>query len=349
MEYKLNLGTWGSVFAVPSEIVDKHLKLAGAAQLKVILWLLRHAGEGYTVDDIASALSMQSADVRDCMIYWTETGVITVNEGIITPPVTSVQEDELSAETYTTTKAEQPPKETAVQTQEESSDTKSTEKPTRALSRPEKPDAKYLTQRMSDDASIAYLMQAADEIFGRLTNINDKATLLMIHETDGLPVEVIIMLMQYASSIGKCNIRYIEKMAITWADEEITDLELAEKKIQKLTSGRNAANLIQKTLGLDVHSPTEKETEYADRWLNKWKFTPDMVRKEYEICVDAKGKYIPKYVDSVLGRWYNSGITTPEQAEFDQSKGKKKPKQNYDATYDISEYESMSIIDEGGL
>ena len=37
MEYKLNLGSWNSVFAVPSDIVDKHLKLAGAVQLKVLL------------------------------------------------------------------------------------------------------------------------------------------------------------------------------------------------------------------------------------------------------------------------------------------------------------------------
>ncbi len=85
MEYNLNLGAWASVFAVPSEIVDKHIKLAGAAQLKVILWFLRHAGENFTVEDIAESLSMQNADVRDSLQYWVETGVISMNEGIITP------------------------------------------------------------------------------------------------------------------------------------------------------------------------------------------------------------------------------------------------------------------------
>ena len=49
MEYKMNLGSWNSVFAVPGDIVDKHLRLAGAAQLKVILWTLRHAGEEFTI------------------------------------------------------------------------------------------------------------------------------------------------------------------------------------------------------------------------------------------------------------------------------------------------------------
>ena len=341
MEYKLSLGSWNSVFAVPSDIVDKHLKLAGAAQLKVILWFLRHAGESFTVDDIAEALSMQAADVRDSMLYWTETGIINLDEGHITP---SEQKEEKVTE-------EQPPVE-KIEPQplqeQKSEEPEKQKKTSRVLSRPEKPDIKYLSQRISADPGITYLMQTADEIFGRPTNNNDKATLLMIHETDGLPVEVIIMLMQYAAGLGKCNIRYIEKMAISWADEEIMTLELAEKKIQKLTSGRSAAATIQKLLGLDEHSPTEKETEYADRWMNTWKFSPELIRKAYEICVDAKGKYIPKYVDSVLSRWHNSGIVTVEQADADQNKGKNKKKPKNTTTYDLGEYESTNAIFEEG-
>ena len=56
----------------------------------------------------------------------------------------------------------------------------------------------------------------------------------MLHDTDGLPVGVIIMLMQYAVSVGKGNIKYIEKMAISWANEEIDTVEKAENKIRTL-------------------------------------------------------------------------------------------------------------------
>lgn len=35
MNYKMNLGAWNSIFAVPCSVVDEHIKLAGAAQLKV--------------------------------------------------------------------------------------------------------------------------------------------------------------------------------------------------------------------------------------------------------------------------------------------------------------------------
>ncbi len=340
MEYKLNLGTWGSVFVVPSDLVDLHLKLAGGVQLKVILWFLRHAGESFTVEDIAKALSMQAADVRDSMLYWEDKGIIKVNEGIIEPPDESINDMQRSKEVVQTAEHEN---DTTVNPGSDEHQVKAS----RVISRPEKPDMKYLSKRMSESPEIVYLMQSADEIFGRPTNNNDKATLLMIHETDGLPVEVIVMLMRYAESIQKCNIRYIEKMAISWADNEITTLEQAEKRIQQLTSGRNAAVTVQRILGLEGHSPTERETEYADRWMNTWKFSGEMIRRAYEICVDSKNKYIPKYVDSILYRWFSSGISTPEQADAEKNKGNKtKEKKPYGATYDISEYESTSIIDE---
>ena len=85
----MNLGAWNSIFAVPCSVVDEHIKLAGAAQLKVLLWFLRHAGENFCDEDMASALSMSPADARDSMQYWIATGIITIDKesGSIIPSV----------------------------------------------------------------------------------------------------------------------------------------------------------------------------------------------------------------------------------------------------------------------
>ena len=40
MSVRINLGEWGSVFAVPTSIVDQHIKIASPLQLKIILFLL---------------------------------------------------------------------------------------------------------------------------------------------------------------------------------------------------------------------------------------------------------------------------------------------------------------------
>ena len=41
MEIKWNIENPAGVFILPNEVVDKHLRLAGMMQLKVLLWLAR--------------------------------------------------------------------------------------------------------------------------------------------------------------------------------------------------------------------------------------------------------------------------------------------------------------------
>lgn len=360
MNYKMNLGAWNSIFAVPCCIVDDHIKLAGAAQLKVLLWFLRHAGEDFSDEDIAAALSMNKADAHDSMQYWIEMGIIVVDNesGNITPsnatvsvpfgftpkekPVENISVPEQKSEPLS--KNTEQKKE---ETKEESQSIVTHNEPKKQLSRPQKPDSEHLAERMSSDSSIAFLMQEADNILGRMTSNTDKCTLLMMNEYDGLPVEVIIMLLQYLKDIGKTNMKYIEKVASGWGDNEITTVELAEKEIMRMTNGRTAFKLIVQTLGLEQHSPTDKELTQAERWVNEWHFTADMIREAYERCVNAKGKYIPNYVDTILERWHKNQITTLEQAEAEyKSKKQSKSSDEHKPSYNLEAYENSSIFDD---
>lgn len=345
MNYRINLGAWNSVFAVPCSIVDNHIKLAGAAQLKVLLWLLRHAGDDFTDEDMARALAMSKADARDSMQYWIETGIIAVDDGAIAP----ASPDTIPASGFTgvNVERESEPSSLPPATEQNLPDAAPAQKSEhKLLSRPQKPDPTHLAERMASDESIAFLMREADGILGRITSNSDKCTLLMINEYDGLPVEVIIMLLQYLQDIGKTNMKYIEKVASSWGDKEITTVERAEHEIVRLTQGRNAARIVEQTFGLEPHSPTDNEITRAERWVNEWHFAADMIREAYERCVDAKGKYIPKYVDSILKRWHDSGIETLEQAMSDKKNKKQQAVNEYEPTYNLEAYENSSIFDE---
>ena len=76
MSVRINLGGWGSVFAVPSCIVDEHLKLASPQQLKVILFLLRNSEKSYTYKEIGDTLLIHEEDVKDSVTFWKERGVL---------------------------------------------------------------------------------------------------------------------------------------------------------------------------------------------------------------------------------------------------------------------------------
>ena len=346
MSININLGNWSSVFAVPSVIVDKHIKLAGSAQLKVLLWILRHAGENFSAETISAALNMHPADVNDAMQYWIETGLLAENNDILAPAAKNI--DSISAsdvsqkapvspitnQTGTYTKKTQKPLET---------------KPVRQLSRSQRPDTRFVAQRINSDPEIALLMQEAEVIFGRPISSGDNAVLLMMHDDDGLPTDVILMLLNYA--VGQNHgMRYIEKMAIDWANEGIKSIDAAEEKIRRITENNRAWNIIKDIFGLKtVGSPTKTQIECANRWLNEWHLPTEVIREAYERCLDTKGEYKLSYIDGIIKRWHASGIVTVEQVKRDV---KPAAKRNYTETddkrspsYDIKEYENMSIFD----
>lgn len=334
MGYLINLGAWNSVFAVPCSVVDKNLKLAGSVQLKVLLWVLRHAGEAFEAEDISASLGIDRADVRDAMLYWQETGVIAGNDGALTPPPVPDAPQE-KPESFV-------PKE-----QSEPAAPEEPEPKHRFLTRPQKPDNEFVAKRMSESTEIKCLMQSAQEILGRLISNGESATLLMIHDDFGLPSDVIIMLLQYAASIGRGNMRYIEKVAMNWADEEILSHEKAEEKLRQLSENQKAWHTVEQSVGMPHRAPSQTEEACARTWVVEWSFTPEMIREAYDRSVDSIGKFKASYMNKILERWHKSGITTPEEAmqdKMDRSAARKGGKEK-GLTFDIDEYERTSIYD----
>lgn len=368
MEYCLNLGAWNGVFAVPCAVVDQHIKLAGAAQLKVLLWVLRHAGQPFETGNIAQDLGMHPADVNDSMQYWLETGLLLRNQGELTPGEAPLPEREaapavnpavqpapVAAQPPVNTPApeyiqpQQPAQQPAPQAPAQQEAPAAPARP-RPLSRPQKPDSIYVARRMQDCKEIAFMMQEAQVILGRPISNGDSATLVMLHDNDGLPVDVILMILQYAVSINKNNMRYIEKMAVSWAAEEIDTLEKAERKIRSLTEGRQAWRLVERVIGIEDRSPTAKEEAAASRWVLEWGFDERMIREAYERCVDSKGKYSVDYTNRILERWHNEGISTLQQAHEEKSNGRRqRAEQERAPSYDIDAYERSSIFDDQKL
>ena len=333
MSLSINLGQWNSIFAVPSCIVDSYIKLAGAAQLKVLLFILRHAGENFSYDDIASFLSMHPADVKDALQYWVETKIISKNNDTIIP--FPVLENKKSDENK------------ALEVKEpETYISNETLKKPRLLSRPQKPDNLFVAQRMKESPEIEFLMQEAQVILSRPISNGDCATLLMFHDTDGLPVDVILMLMQYAVSIGKGNMKYIEKIAISWGNEEIDTIQKAENKLRQLEKFNQSWNTLEKTLGIEHRAPTAKEQEAANRWVNDWKVSIDLIKEAYDRCVNSKGRYILSYMDSIIRRWHNVGIKTLEDAMQEKNRTKNSNNKSYkhSPSYNIEEFEKMDMF-----
>jgi len=313
MSFSINLGKWNQIFAVPCALVDEHIKLAGSAQIKVLLFLLRYAGQDVSIEQIAKSLSMSTVDVKDAMQYWIETNLI--ND--ISNAVSLIKNNDSLIKKLDYDKVDN----------------------LRSLNKRQRPDPSFVAQRITDSEDIKFLMQEAQIILSRPISNADSAALVMFHDNDGLPVDVILMLLQYAVSIGKAHMSYIDKVARSWGKEEIDTVEKAENKIRLLESKRQAWSIVEKTFGMERRSPTTKESEMADKWINSWKISTDLIKEAYDRCVDNKGKYILNYIDSIIKRWHEEGIKTLQQAN------EEKKKSHFSPSYNINEYyDSMDIF-----
>lgn len=338
MSYNLNLGAWGSVFAVPTAVVDEHLKICSAWQLKVLLYLLKNNNQNVDENTISDALGMHPDDVKDSLNFWVERKVISFNDDQIIPAETeALKEDSVSAVTF-------------------SSSAEPVAKVKRAPSRPVRPETGYVVKRLGSDPSLAALMDEAQHILGRVISNSEAATLVMLHDTDGLPVDVIMMLLQFCADNNKCTMRYIEKIGIQWGSDGINTVSLAESEIRRATESYSCFNKVAASFGMkNVGSPTKKQLAFANQWVGTWSFSSDMLRFAYERCVDTKGELNMDYINGILKKWYMAGWKCPEDVKDSASqapnakpakankKSNKAPESA--ASYDIDAYEKKSIFD----
>ena len=327
------------MFVVPSSVVDKGLKLASESQIKVLLYVLRHCGEKLTDELVSSALGIHSDDIKDAIEYWCDKGLlIMAGDELVMPE--NIRTDNLSDENESELSDPFVP------------DTKPVEK-ARPVSRPQKPEQSYVRQRIAGDSDVATLINEASNILGKLLSQPDMATLVMLHDTDGLPVDVILMLITHCVEIGKGNMRYIEKTGISWAHEGIVTFNLAEEKIRSYSEFTSAWNTVAAVFGIKLSgSPTQKQLEFANRWVNVWRFSEDMLRLAYERCVDAKGEMKVSYINGKLKRWNDMSLKRTEDVlKADAANAGKKRTNSAKASgtspsYDIDAYERKSIFDD---
>ena len=85
MSVKINLGVWRSVFAVPSKIVDEGLKFADGVKLKVLLYVLRNSDSELDLNEISKATGVNVTDIPEALDYWVSREVLQKNDSEYAP------------------------------------------------------------------------------------------------------------------------------------------------------------------------------------------------------------------------------------------------------------------------
>ena len=76
MSYLIDSGIWSSVFAVPTAVVDDHIKMCSPLSLKILLLMLRHSGTPVDVQWLSERLCIPAGDIADAVNYWVGAGIV---------------------------------------------------------------------------------------------------------------------------------------------------------------------------------------------------------------------------------------------------------------------------------
>lgn len=307
--YKVNLNSYASVFALPTDVADKHLRMAGKAQLKVLLWLYRNPALQVDVNVISRDTGIPVDEIDDAMLYWIDAGLV-VKDGensVSNQPVALESATQILREKI---ENEQQP---IVTKEPIAVDVKvpKNEKPPIV-----KPSIKDIATRIAESEEVRNMFSETQLLFGRTLGYDAQSSLLILHDHYGLPAEVIIMLCSYAKNIGKQgSVAYIVKMGVDWSENGIDSFEKASEKIARLEKSNLIWNEFRKMSGVDNPRPTSKQSEYLEKWVNDYSYGIEMIFAAYERAVEKKGSINFNYMNGILRSWYESGYKNINEVE----------------------------------
>ncbi|MCQ2471262.1 MAG: DnaD domain protein [Clostridia bacterium] len=317
MSYKINFSLLRESFVLPSVIADKYLKMANEVQIKTILWIFRNSGESVDASQIAKKIGKSSAAVEEALLYWSSVGVL---ESDVMPESAKAVE----------TVAPPVPKELP-------------EIPSFA------PSYEQIVKRCSESPEMEEFFNEIQKILGKTLGYDGQSAFVMMHDSYGLPFEVIFMLVSYCVETGKPAYKYMSKLAQSWGEKEIDTIEKADKAISDMKTCSRVWGEFTRFTGIQNPKPTSKQEEFLLRWTDDYKFTVEMICLAYEIMADNCTRVSFSYMDAVLKSWYEKGIMTPEQAdalkeEWKKSRPAKKGKgQEFKSTsYNMDEFKKRA-------
>lgn len=306
---------------IPNQFIDDYMKDANDAQLKIYLYLLRmmNARQATSVSDIADKFNHTEKDVIRALKYWQKLQLLDLDydngknltgihiRDLDSSPNTGDTQDSRTVSSFIPEST--PPVSASVPVEESGPvlPERSAAVPcVRANVSPyEKPSySADQLREFKNRQDTAQLLFIVESYIGKPLTPSEIKTILYFTDVLHFSDDLIDYLIQYCVDKGKKDFKYIEKVALNWAEEGITTPKQAQK-----TAGRYDKNVYAIMHGLGKDStPTSREMEYINRWIKDYGFSTDIIIEACERTVLATDKHRFEYADSILTSWKRQNV-----------------------------------------
>ena len=337
-------------FTTVSDIfIDQYMPKANGEFVKVYLYLLRATGSGAgiaTISEIADHFSNTEADIIRALNYWASEGILQVQTGadgqimginLCSLSVSGMQAAQSNIQSAVADNAAQNNFQNSVVNNATQNILKNgvvnnaAQNISTADIRMQDSVVEKLKSQTTDKASSSQKEYTLDEIkeFRKNPDISElffiietylKHTLsstdtnMVLYWLDELhfSTDLVEYLVEYCITKGHSSLRYMNKVALSWADAGIKTVDQAK---DDAAAHSQIYYSVMKALGITGRNLVDSEVSLINKWVGEYGFDIELVKAACSKTISAIQKPSFEYTDSILANWRKKDVHTLKDVE----------------------------------
>lgn len=337
-------------FTTVSDIfIDQYMPKANGEFVKVYLYLLRATGSGAgiaTISEIADHFSNTEADIIRALNYWASEGILQLHSGadgqimginLCSLSVSGMQAAQSNIQSAVADNAAQNNLQNSVVNNATQNILKNgvvnnaAQNISTADIRMQDSVVEKLKSQTTDKASSSQKEYTLDEIkeFRKNPDISElffiietylKHTLsstdtnMVLYWLDELhfSTDLVEYLVEYCITKGHSSLRYMNKVALGWADAGIKTVDQAK---DDAAAHSQIYYSVMKALGITGRNLVDSEVSLINKWVGEYGFDIELVKAACSKTISAIQKPSFEYTDSILANWRKKDVHTLKDVE----------------------------------
>ena len=337
-------------FTTVSDIfIDQYMPKANGEFVKVYLYLLRATGSGAgiaTISEIADHFSNTEADIIRALNYWVSEGILQVQTGadgqiiginLCSLSVSGMQAAQSNIQSAVADNAAQNNLQNGVVNNATQNNLQNgvvnnaAQNISTANIRMQDSVVEKLKNQATDKPAPSQKEYTLDEIkeFRKNPDISElffiietylKHTLsstdtnMVLYWLDELhfSTDLVEYLVEYCITKGHSSLRYMNKVALGWADAGIKTVDQAK---DDAAAHSQIYYSVMKALGITGRNLVDSEVSLINKWVGEYGFDIELVKAACSKTISAIQKPSFEYTDSILANWKKKDVHTLKDVE----------------------------------
>ena len=337
-------------FTTVSDIfIDQYMPKANGEFVKVYLYLLRATGSGAgiaTISEIADHFSNTETDIIRALNYWASEGILQLQSGadgqimginLCSLSVSGMQAAQSNIQSAVADNAAQNNLQNSVvnnaaqnnlqngvvnndaqnisTTNIRMQDSVVAKLKTQATDKPAPSQKEYTLDEIKEfrkNPDISELFFIIETYLKHTLSSSDTNMVLYWLDELDFSTDLVEYLVEYCITKGHSSLRYMNKVALGWADAGIKTVDQAK---DDAAAHSQIYYSVMKALGITGRNLVDSEVSLINKWVGEYGFDIELVKAACSKTISAIQKPSFEYTDSILANWRKKDVHTLKDVE----------------------------------